>query len=141
MHRTHADDPRQNNQRRIVAQQKLMPSDARHPWPAAVVLCCIAACSMVWPVPAHASPQSVPDLQVAQWASSCVTCHGAARPVPGSAIPPLAGRSATRIESQMKAYASGSRPGLLMQQIAKGYDPAVVRAIAQWYARLAVEKP
>jgi cytochrome c553 len=119
-----------------------MPSNTRRrAWPAAVVSCCIVACALAWSVAAHAAPQSVPDLQAAQWASSCVTCHGAARPVPGSAIPPLAGRSAARIENQMKAYASGKRPGVLMQQIAKGYDPEVVRAIAQWYARLTVEKP
>jgi cytochrome c553 len=85
-----------------------------------------------------AEPANV-DLQAAQWASSCVTCHGAAAPVKESTIPALAGRPAADIEARMKAYAAGTAPGNLMQQIAKGYDAATIRRIAQWYAQLQPE--
>lgn len=81
------------------------------------------------------------NAQIAQWASSCVTCHGAAKPVKDSAIPMLAGRPADEIERQMREFAAGQRAGLVMQQIARGYDPNVIHAIAQWYARLAPEHP
>lgn len=98
---------------------------------ACLVLCAMAA--------AHeASPSRT---QVAQWASSCVTCHGASRAVEGSIIPSLAGRPAAEIERQMQAFAAGRRAGLLMQQIAKGYDARMIRAIAQWYAQRVPEKP
>jgi cytochrome c553 len=41
----------------------------------------------------------------------------------------------------MQAFAAGRRAGLLMQQIAKGYDARMIRAIAQWYAQRVPEEP
>lgn len=105
------------------------------------------ACAGLWIVAALGTAgaraqEAVPaSLQAAQWASSCVTCHGATRAVEGSAIPMLAGRPASEIERQMREFAAGTRAGLVMPQIARGYDPQVVRDIAQWYARLAPETP
>jgi cytochrome c553 len=65
-----------------------------------------------------------------------VTCHGAEAPVKGSSVVSLVGLPPGAIESTMKAYASGERPGPLMQQIAKGYDEATIKRIAQWYASI-----
>jgi len=101
--------------------------------------CCALAVGMAGAAPCAA--QTTADLQAAQWASSCVTCHGAARPVRGSTIPMLAGRPAAQIEKQMREFAAGARPGLLMRQIARGYDERVVRGIARWYAQLVPDKP
>src|SRR3546814_5319880 len=42
--------------------------------------------------------------------------------------PMLAGLPASRIEEQMREFASGGKPGVLMRQIAKGYSPEVVHA-------------
>jgi len=74
-------------------------------------------------------------------AATCVTCHGAARPVAGSQIPRLAGMPADRIERAMRDYAAHAAPGDLMGQIARGYDARAVALIAQWYAGLAPEAP
>jgi cytochrome c553 len=74
-------------------------------------------------------------------AATCVTCHGAARPVPGSQIPRLAGLPAGRIEQAMRDYAARAEAGDLMGQIARGYDAQTVALIARWYAGLAPEAP
>ena len=81
------------------------------------------------------------DFQAMSWASSCVTCHGAEAPVKGSSVVSLVGLPPGAIESTMKAYASGERPGPLMRQIAKGYDEATIKRIAQWYASIKKETP
>lgn len=74
-------------------------------------------------------------------AATCVTCHGAAQPVPGSQIPRLAGMPADRIEQAMRDYAARAEAGDLMGQIARGYDAPTVALIARWYAGLAPEAP
>ena len=74
-------------------------------------------------------------------AATCVTCHGAARPVPGSRIPRLAGMPADRIERAMRDYAAHAGTGELMGQIARGYDAHTLALIAQWYAGLKPEAP
>lgn len=74
-------------------------------------------------------------------AATCVTCHGAARPVPGSQIPLLAGMPADRIEQAMRDYAARAEAGDLMGQIARGYDAQTDALIARWYAGLAPEAP
>ncbi|WP_460873578.1 c-type cytochrome [Paralcaligenes ginsengisoli] len=86
-----------------------------------------------------AAGSTLADSQSSSLAASCVTCHGAARPVKNSGIPSLAGRPANEIELKMRAYAAGNTPGDLMQQIAKGYDAATIGRIARWYAQLKPE--
>jgi sulfide dehydrogenase cytochrome subunit len=81
---------------------------------------------------AHAS-DAANQAQVKAWASACLTCHSAPQGKETNAIPSLYGMSASRIENQMRAYAAGEKPGLLMQQLAKGYDPEVLRQIALWF--------
>lgn len=85
--------------------------------------------------------QPFADIQTASWASACVTCHAAAVPVKGSAIPALAGMPASLIIKKMTNYAAMDTPGSLMGQIAKGYDPQTIARIAQWYSRLAPQTP
>lgn len=75
------------------------------------------------------------DMQARAWAYSCATCHGvAASPVTG--IPSLAGIPAKRLVEMMQTYASANRPGVLMSQIARGYDEATVWRIGNWYESL-----
>ena len=66
-------------------------------------------------------------------ASSCSGCH-ALRPDVATAVPPLTGRSAAELFSQMQAFKSGQRPSTVMGRIAKGFADAEAQAIAEWYA-------
>jgi cytochrome c553 len=65
-------------------------------------------------------------------ASSCSGCH-AAGPNVQAPVPPLAGRPASDIVSQMAAFKSGERKGTIMDRIAKGFSDEETRAIAAWY--------
>ena len=65
-------------------------------------------------------------------AASCSGCH-AASPGVQTPVPPLAGRPAEEIVSQMAAFKSGERKGTIMDRIAKGFSDDEVRAIAAWY--------
>lgn len=89
--------------------------------------------------PAMATAEAI-DFQAMGWASSCVTCHGAAEPIANSPIVNLANMPAEEIVIKMKAYAAGDVPGSLMQQIARGYDEATIVRIANWYAQQKEQK-
>lgn len=65
-------------------------------------------------------------------AASCSGCHAAA-PRVDTPVPPLAGRPAADIASQMIAYKSGQRSGTIMDRIAKGFSDEEIQAIAAWY--------
>ena len=65
-------------------------------------------------------------------AAACSGCH-AANPRVETAVPPLNGRPAADIASQMVAFKAGQRPGTIMDRIAKGFSEEEIRAIAAWY--------
>lgn len=65
-------------------------------------------------------------------ATSCSGCH-AGNPRVDTPVPPLSGRPAADIASQMIAFKSGQRPGTIMDRIAKGFSEDEIRAIAAWY--------
>jgi sulfide dehydrogenase cytochrome subunit len=65
-------------------------------------------------------------------AASCSGCHAANAGVQ-TPVPPLTGRPADEIVSQMAAFKSGERKGTIMDRIAKGFSDDEVRAIAAWY--------
>jgi sulfide dehydrogenase cytochrome subunit len=65
-------------------------------------------------------------------AASCSGCH-AANPAVQTPVPPLNGRPAADIVSQMAAFKSGERKGTIMDRIAKGFSDEETRAIAAWY--------
>ena len=65
-------------------------------------------------------------------ASSCTGCH-AARNIPDSVIPRIAGRKADDIAKFMREYRSGAWPSSVMGRIAKGFDDAQIDAIATWF--------
>jgi len=64
--------------------------------------------------------------------SSCSGCHAASSSVK-TPVPPLNGRPAADIVSQMAAFKSGERKGTIMDRIAKGFSDDETRAIATWY--------
>jgi cytochrome c553 len=65
-------------------------------------------------------------------AASCSGCH-ASNPRVETPVPPLNGRPAADIASQMIAFKAGQRPGTIMDRIAKGFSDDEIRAIAAWY--------
>ena len=65
-------------------------------------------------------------------AASCSGCHASATRVE-TPVPPLNGRPAVDIASQMIAFKAGQRPGTIMDRIAKGFSDDEIRAIAAWY--------
>jgi cytochrome c553 len=67
-------------------------------------------------------------------ASSCTGCH-AARRIPDSVIPRIAGRKAEDIVKFMHEYRSGAWPSSVMGRIAKGFDDQQIDAIADWFAK------
>jgi sulfide dehydrogenase cytochrome subunit len=66
-------------------------------------------------------------------ASSCTGCHAAKR-IPDSVIPRIAGRKAEDIVKFMQEYRSGAWPSSVMGRIAKGFDDQQIDAIAAWFA-------
>ena len=65
-------------------------------------------------------------------AASCSGCHASSTRVE-TPVPPLNGRPAADIASQMIAFKAGQRPGTIMDRIAKGFSDDEIRAIAAWY--------
>jgi cytochrome c553 len=66
-------------------------------------------------------------------ASSCTGCH-AAKKIPDSVIPRIAGRKAADIATAMREYRSGAWPSSVMGRIDKGFDDSQIDAIAAWFA-------
>lgn len=82
-----------------------------------------------------ASAQNAQMLQMRTLAATCASCHGTdGRTVPGSAIPALAGLPASYIAAQMTAFKDGSKPATVMAQIAKGFSPEQINALAAYFA-------
>ena len=63
-------------------------------------------------------------------ASNCFQCHGTNGKGPG--FDTLAGKSATELYNEMKAFQSGREGQNIMAKHAMGYTDAQLRAIANW---------
>ena len=63
-------------------------------------------------------------------AESCTGCH-----IKGAGIGVLQGRPAADTVATMEAFRTGARPATLMNRIVKGFTPAEVQALADWFAR------
>ncbi|CAN5829455.1 hypothetical protein BH11PSE8_BH11PSE8_11980 [soil metagenome] len=82
-----------------------------------------------------ASAQDGNTLRARSLAATCAQCHGTAgRAIDGAAVPGLAGMPAAYLSAQMKAFASGTRPASVMQQLAKGYSEAQIEQLAAYFA-------
>ncbi|MEA2870098.1 MAG: cytochrome subunit of sulfide dehydrogenase [Hyphomicrobiales bacterium] len=79
-----------------------------------------------------ASPGAALAADAPAGAASCRGCH-AANPRVETPVPPLNGRPAADIASEMIAFKAGQRPGTIMDRIAKGFSDDEIRAIAAWY--------
>ncbi len=97
--------------------------------PRPLTVAALAAAAVLTGQPAFAAETSPPG------ASSCSGCHAA-----GSPFGPLAGEPAEKTAASLAAFRSGERPSTLMGRIAKGFDEAESRAIAEWWAKQEVGK-
>ena len=71
-------------------------------------------------------------------ASSCSGCHAAIASVQ-TPVPPLAGRPAENTMAALQGFRAGTRPGTVMDRIAKGFTDDELAAIAAWYAAQKLE--
>jgi len=49
-------------------------------------------------------------------------------------MPPIKGKSATYIESQLTAFRDGTKKATLMNRIAKGFTAAEIAALSRYFA-------
>ena len=71
--------------------------------------------------------------------ADCSRCHGADGGGRGDgAVPRLAGQSEAYLLGTLQAYASGKRHSGIMQPVAAGLEPQLLRAAAKHYAELSV---
>ena len=86
------------------------------------------------PAPSFAAP-NLTDKGVGALTVSCAMCHGTeGRPVEGSNVAALAGRPASDLVAQMKAFKEGTRQATVMHQIAKGYTDQQIVELADYFA-------
>ena len=80
------------------------------------------------------APQAVADMErSALLASSCFACHS----IDGTGnMPNLVGYPRDLMISQMQAFKDGSRPGTIMNRLAKGYSDEEIVKIADHYATI-----
>jgi|SRR5690625_729688 len=98
-------------------------------------LACALMAGFAWSAQASDGDEAI-DFRAMGWASSCITCHGAGPdPVPGQTISNIAGMDVDDFIEKMENMHYVERPGILMVQIAKGYDEEIIRGIAEWYAK------
>jgi cytochrome c553 len=91
--------------------------------------------------PSFAAP-NLTDKGVGALTVSCAMCHGPdGRPVEGSIVAALAGRPASDVVAQMKAFKEGTRQATVMHQIAKGYSDAEIAAMADYFSKQTLVAP
>jgi cytochrome c553 len=84
------------------------------------------------------APSNLTPAGVRALAATCASCHGPeGRPAAGSTSARLAGRPAEASLDALEAFRDGRKPGTVMPQIARGYEPAELRALAAYFARVA----
>jgi cytochrome c553 len=83
--------------------------------------------------PAQAEHQD--RLRLRALAATCAQCHGTdGHAVAGEALVRLAGLPQARLLSQLMAFRSGERQATVMDQIARGYTPEQLAALAAYFA-------
>jgi sulfide dehydrogenase cytochrome subunit len=67
-------------------------------------------------------------------ANTCFSCHGTDGHSAG-AMPTLNGKPAKLIEIALKAFRDGKKESTVMMRIAKGFDDAEIKALAEYFAK------
>ena len=98
---------------------------------ALVGLCAIAALTLS----VGAAAQTAQALHTRALAATCANCHGTdGKAVAGQSMARIAGLPKAHIVEQMNAFRDGRRPATVMHQLAKGYSPEQIDAIATYFA-------
>jgi len=77
-----------------------------------------------------AATAHVADEDVRALAAGCASCHRASERIP----PALAGQPREALVEKLRAFRDGTRDGTVMPQLARGYTPAQLDAVAAWFA-------
>lgn len=87
-------------------------------------------------LPAAADPAADAErLRTRALAANCAHCHGTeGRALGGQAMTRLAGQPERTLVDQLEGFRSGQRPATVMHQIARGYTPQQVQALAKFFA-------
>lgn len=93
---------------------------------------CMAMGTLLALVCANANAQG--DTRARDLASTCANCHGTSGKAQG-AVPALAGQSKADLIQKMNDFRDGKRPATIMHQLAKGYTPEQIDALAGWFAQ------
>ncbi len=97
-----------------------------------------AAAALMLGLPARAGAAESDDqtrLRSRSLAASCAPCHGTdGRALADQSIVRLAGLPAEYTLAQLLAFRNGSRPATVMHQLAKGYTPEQLAALAAYFA-------
>jgi len=96
-----------------------------------VSLALLAAAGMLAGSPAFAQ-RAAPDPGRAV-AATCAGCHGT-NGVSAGMSASLAGRTREDLLAKLREFKSGSRPGTVMPQLAKGYSEDQIELAAAWFA-------
>lgn len=84
--------------------------------------------------PAAAEGQN-PIASGAAMAWQCAPCHGTNGQEFLEAMPPLAGMPAKQFTEAMIAYREGTRPAIIMDRVARGFNDAEIEAMAVWFEK------
>lgn len=85
---------------------------------------------------AQADSISVQDLQIRVLSAACANCHGTDGNQ-GGAVPVIAGRPASVLESQLLAFKRGEDPkATVMPRHAAGYTDTELAALADYFSKL-----
>jgi len=109
-------------------------STAAARWLSGALLCSAGMMNTaVAQTPAQAGNQD--RLRLRALAATCAQCHGTdGQAVDGEALVGLAGLPQARLLSQLMAFRSGERQATVMHQIARGYTPEQLAALATYFA-------
>ena len=68
-------------------------------------------------------------------AATCANCHGTdGRSAEGASTQTLAGQPQAVLVTQLKAFKTGSRPGTIMPQLARGLSEIQIGQLASYFA-------
>jgi cytochrome c553 len=122
---------RPNGARDGAANNKRIPVEEAHVQAqAAILAAALAAAASTAQAQGAADPTLGRSL-----AATCANCHGTGgKAADGSRVASLAGRTKQDIVQAMNEFRDGKRQATIMHQLAKGYTPEQVDALATWFA-------
>ena len=96
----------------------------------------IASAQQPAAAPPPFAPPNLTEKGVRALAASCAICHGTdGHAASGSTVAGLAGRPSQEIVLILGQFKDGTRPATVMHQIAKGYSPAEIEAMATYFSK------